>query len=657
VDTAAHIPTFLFLIYITRSTGSNFMTPPADIVDRLGAALHRSRPEPTGVLHSSRASALALADALKNSGAARSSILVEGLQDRSPSPPAVEEAAAAENEAPQRNCIAPAFQQDPEPGLGVHSWRNETVALPQSPRTPSKTKSVHAMRAEAAGQDLNESLSPGSHAAKGRSEGTPLRPARRRDAVSAQHGNQMTDMMAAGYHSSASRVDAATAEVESSGQVRTDLLGGSVQAGEWTVVDSPSAQQIRSLFSPGTEVSISPEKRIDDVPAILVAPAQDLRTTHETLVLDELTMETLILAEIEAVQHVVVAGCGRQYMACLVTLKVESGPGGKLAREALDFAHKHGSDAQTVEEARACKAFHVAILHGFAACNKMVWEASRRIGLFSSSANHKAAQLRRYTILPEPFSHDELTLCADGSVNRERVLELFSDVVESMYGAATSNQADAVCVSSIHPSTGLENIEAVRVNDSSALQWPQDNANFASLGPGGQKVPNPLNLPRNRKYNDFEESTQSTQETQAMPDQHPLELDINYNKLESPVKVHIPRDAIVHDKYLLTPAKSLPEIERDKAPYVLAKEPTPNFVKRSWSYLKTFMPCFGTHSQALDDDILNPHHTIVKRVTPGRKSTTTPKQTPEVAANLPFKVVEIASEFVTSFDPIRVRMQ
>jgi len=44
----------------------------------------------------------------------------------------------------------------------------------------------------------------------------------------------------------------------------------------------------------------------------------------------------------------------------------------------------------------------------------------------------------RYTILPEQFTPIDETLLVDASVDRVRVLELYDDVVESMYGAATT---------------------------------------------------------------------------------------------------------------------------------------------------------------------------------------------------------------------------
>ena len=69
----------------------------------------------------------------------------------------------------------------------------------------------------------------------------------------------------------------------------------------------------RDLTPPDSTAPPSP-------PPLIVDDISLIKTeTHEV---DEVTMETLVMSGNQAVQHVVVAGCGRQYMACLVTLKV-----------------------------------------------------------------------------------------------------------------------------------------------------------------------------------------------------------------------------------------------------------------------------------------------------------------------------------------------
>lgn len=164
--------------------------------------------------------------------------------------------------------------------------------------------------------------------------------------------------------------------------------------------------------------------------------------------------------QIEAVQEVVVCGGGRQYLACLLTLKCVPGSPGTLAEPALRFARSGGSAASTVEEARRCPQFRAALLKGFANCNKLVYESSKRTGL-----QEKPSQLRRYAVLSEQFSMADGTLHPDGRVNRALVLRQFvtvcprrprrlwcgaaeaaaaGQVVESMYGAVAQNQQAAV---------------------------------------------------------------------------------------------------------------------------------------------------------------------------------------------------------------------
>ena len=325
------------------------------------------------------------------------------------------------------------------------------------------------------------------------------------------------------------------------------------------------------------------QPQVDEVPVV------------EMQEVDELTMETLVLAENHAVQHVVVAGCGRQYMACLVTLKVEE-DWSRLAPQALNFARSNGSEATTIEEAKMCSAFHVAMLKAFTVCNKTVWATSKKPTMFTISKS-KPPQLRRYTILPEQFTVLEQTLHPDGSVNRARVLELYSDVVESMYGAATTGTSDPICVTPMLPATLVKD-------------------GFSVLE--DRKVPQPIDFQVNNNYNESE-SAQSNLDTQAAVNgEHQGVSDLNnsdgFSPSEKAARFTLPT---IHNNQLFCPASPLPQIER--APYVLSKEPTPNFAARMCSYFKTFLPCLVTHSQLLDDDVLNPGHTVVKRAEPGRK--------------------------------------
>ncbi|KAJ1495413.1 hypothetical protein T484DRAFT_3551522 [Baffinella frigidus] len=181
---------------------------------------------------------------------------------------------------------------------------------------------------------------------------------------------------------------------------------------------------------------------------------------------DETRMEVLVVSEIEAVQEVVVCGGGRQYLACLLTLKCVPGDAGALAEPALRFARASGSQATTVEEARRCQFFRSALLKGFANCNKLVYESSKRTGL-----EEKPSQLRRYAILSEQFSVEGGTLHPDGRVNRPRILDQFTTVVESMYGAVATNKTTPVV------SSPTKVLTAAGMRES--LTLPQRNPSFS----------------------------------------------------------------------------------------------------------------------------------------------------------------------------------
>jgi hypothetical protein len=150
----------------------------------------------------------------------------------------------------------------------------------------------------------------------------------------------------------------------------------------------------------------------------------------------QVRMEALVQTEISAVKHVVVSGGGKEYLACLLTLVCEDN-GTSLAGPALSFAQSCGSPATTVDQARRCDAFRDALLKGFANCNKLVCESSKRAGI-----KGRPAQLRRFTILSQQFSKGDGTLKPTGVVDRKVIIARLGHVIESMYGAVKANAGD-----------------------------------------------------------------------------------------------------------------------------------------------------------------------------------------------------------------------
>lgn len=574
-----------------------------NILDRLGAALER-KPEPRQDSFTPGSLSLAakkqrslcvqvkMPDAdgglpsLSPDGSPTAAGAVQGLQQFSPSP---QHKIAPFNLSPTEGWGVPRHESQldtdiqsqamQEVSQDMHSQFDRHASFDNSSNRPlsvSPPKSIHARRAE---ESVRQSLTPGSLAAQG--QGLP-----------ASFPIMLQDSP-----------NEAAPQYPKSGDA--EISSG--------VPERPARK--RDSFSPGD--GPAPPLKMSPPPFNVDAPSEQRRASPTAMIVDEIpmvlqemdevTMESLVLAENQAVQHVVVAGCGRQYMACLVTLKVEAGSENMLAPQALNFARANGSDATTVEEAKTCSAFHMAMLKAFALCNKMVWETFRR--LENSSNAQKPSQLRRYTILPEHFTAIDDTLRPDGSVDRARVLELYAEVVESMYGAATTGTSDPVCVTPVHPAFG----GSVQALDSGVSPESIQAPDVHSSPGGAQKVPLPFDYPVGSKYNESE-STQSTLDAQAAANgQHD-------NNLSPGERMATMTHNNINAKQLLSPTASLPRIDTDTDTYVLDKEPTPNFGTRMCSYFKTFLPCLGPHSQVLDDDILNPSHTIVKRAEPGRQS-------------------------------------
>ena len=300
-----------------------------DILQRLGAALER-RPEreslTPGTLEAKRAEASRRAGPGAAGHDATSPPLgIHGLQQLSPSPSPV-----------PFTCVIAPFNLMPSEGWGAkpseqgdhtaaagcaekQHHRKEEVAqdlFSQWDRhasvdhTPDRSasgsprkgahKSVHAVRAEGAHKSVHAvraeawqaegSLTPGSLASQ-RLSSPPAR----------AHTSPALPLGWAGAAVAAER------KAPLSPPGHPDPPAGGDQ--------SPSRPPRRRDLAPPDSTARPPSPPpliVDEIPLVKTE-------THEV---DEVTMETLVISGNQAVQHVVVAGCGRQYMACLVTLKV-----------------------------------------------------------------------------------------------------------------------------------------------------------------------------------------------------------------------------------------------------------------------------------------------------------------------------------------------
>lgn len=318
---------------------------------------------------------------------------------------------------------------------------------------------------------------------------------------------------------------------------------------------------------------------------------------------EETRMEAFVLSEIEAVEHVVVSGVGRQYLACLLTLHTVRGTT-TLSEPALRFVRAAGSNATTVDEARKCTFFKNALLKGFAGCNKMVYESCKRAGL-----QEKPAQLRRYTILSDQWSVEDGTLLVDGKINRREILSRYAQVVESMYGAVMTNTVEAARVSNTHSSIVASAISDLggSLSQPPTLTDPLAAASMIPTLPGpphGVPPPPDNTLAPAPSLEVSPQSVESNGVGGAVLEP-PSGQDL-FPTFPDGISIPSGSSAIVKDR-----------------------APPPSAMSKCWSSLRALCPCAGPHSQVLDDDILNPGHTVAKR----RPAPGTMK--PKPAANKP----------------------
>mmetsp|Transcript_34456 Transcript_34456/g.108058 ORF Transcript_34456/g.108058 Transcript_34456/m.108058 type:complete len:332 (-) Transcript_34456:76-1071(-) len=175
----------------------------------------------------------------------------------------------------------------------------------------------------------------------------------------------------------------------------------------------------------------------------------------------------------------------------------------------------------------------------------------------------RPAQLRRFTILTEQFSLEDETLYDEKRVNRQRVFEIFSDVFDTMFEAVYDERGHD---ESRHGPA--ERAEASRPSD--------------------------------------DDSEESSDQTEARADACG-DVETSMSMMTDTTAKNIP------------PGGPIPT-EGELGIFVRSREPRPNVFRRWVSNIKLYFTCCGPHSQALDDDILNPGHAVVKRAAPGNQN-------------------------------------
>ena len=146
-------------------------------------------------------------------------------------------------------------------------------------------------------------------------------------------------------------------------------------------------------------------------------------------------LEVILKKHLDAVEHVMVVGSGKEFLSCMLTLKTKGseaaargedpaslGPAkDELAQEALELAQAKGSEATTVLKARTCSKFRgEGLLPLFAKANAEI--------------KMSAQQVRRFSILMKTFSTktgeiDEAT----GELNRLAIKKQNKHIIEGMY--------------------------------------------------------------------------------------------------------------------------------------------------------------------------------------------------------------------------------
>ena len=119
-------------------------------------------------------------------------------------------------------------------------------------------------------------------------------------------------------------------------------------------------------------------------------------------------------------QCIVVTHWTSSDIACLITLKSAAGsPGLALEQEGLDLASKSGSEAATVMSARSCAMFRRGLAQALERTNAQLLVLS--------------VQVRRFQILREDFTVANGLLFADGSLNRQAILDRYRHLVDDMF--------------------------------------------------------------------------------------------------------------------------------------------------------------------------------------------------------------------------------
>jgi hypothetical protein len=296
-------------------------------------------------------------------------------------------------------------------------------------------------------------------------------------------------------------------------------------------------------------------------------------------------------------------------------------------------------------QARKCNAFRDGLLRGFANCNRLVYESGKRAGVKT-----KPAQLRRFTILSQQFSEAGGMLLKGGKlVDRAAVLAKFDGVVQSMYSTVVNSTTSGGSLQQQQQQQQQPQQQVASGDYTSVPTTVNGMQSGGSVAAGGQvavhvgggngsgkmAIVYPIMPAQAHK-----QSEEHTENATVHAVSHQGEGDAVYGGSEAgrgggggvpgPLEQNVESNDHVHiglgvgsnfqSSHEVRGVENQAMGGGGGGGIVFGHERPAPLHLRTMSYLRNLFSCCSSepHSQALDDDILNPSHTRVKR--PGGSS-------------------------------------
>jgi len=210
----------------------------------------------------------------------------------------------------------------------------------------------------------------------------------------------------------------------------------------------PSAQEDQNFDNKVFLNASTPATRAAPPPAVPSPPGQkppasaaeaeeddeSLLQLNDKSTVPAANLEKILKRHLDAVEHVMVVGSGKEFLSCMLTLKTKGseaaargedpaalGPAkDELAADSLALAQAFGSEATTVLKARTCSKFRgEGLLPLFAKANAEIKLSSQ--------------QVRRFSILTRIFSVKTNEMLPSGQLNRLAIKKQNKNIIDGMY--------------------------------------------------------------------------------------------------------------------------------------------------------------------------------------------------------------------------------